>query len=265
MNRWRDTDGTYKETGATGAPGNTGPMPVTFAPGTAATSLGKAEDAAHASADVGVMMLAVRKDTQAALAGTDLDYIPLIVDASGGLYVQNAAGENHIGQVGGHIATPASNTITRPADTTAYASGDLVANSTTAGSVTPFSWTTAARVAAGSFMVRRVRLKKSTTVTTLASFRLHLYASSPTCANGDNGAWSTTESGYLGSFDLDASGSNGRAFSDAVGIIGVPVVGTEVNVSLGSGQTIYGLLEARAAYVPGSAETFIISLELLQN
>lgn len=62
--------------------------------------LSKAEDAAHASADPGVMLLAVRKDTAAALAGTDGDYIPLIVDASGRLWVDIgaiAAGSNIIG------------------------------------------------------------------------------------------------------------------------------------------------------------------------
>lgn len=60
-------------------------------PGTGATSLGKAEDAAHASADTGVMALAVRKDTAAALAGTDGDYAPLEVDASGRLHTAPAA------------------------------------------------------------------------------------------------------------------------------------------------------------------------------
>lgn len=56
-------------------------------PGTAAASLGKAEDAVHASGDTGIMALAVRKDTASALAGTDGDYIPLVVDASGRLHV----------------------------------------------------------------------------------------------------------------------------------------------------------------------------------
>lgn len=74
-------------------------------PGTRATKLGKAEDAAHTSADVGVMALAVRTDTAAARAGTDGDYIPLIVDASGRLHVNIgaicalAAGTNMIGGV----------------------------------------------------------------------------------------------------------------------------------------------------------------------
>ena len=56
-------------------------------PGVAATSLGKAEDAAHASGNVGVQILSVRQDTAAALGGTDADYQPLITDASGRLHV----------------------------------------------------------------------------------------------------------------------------------------------------------------------------------
>lgn len=59
-------------------------------PGVTATSLGKAEDAAHTSGDVGVMALTVRQDTAAALGTTDADYQPLITDASGRLHVLDA-------------------------------------------------------------------------------------------------------------------------------------------------------------------------------
>lgn len=61
---------------------------LSIVPGTGATNLGKAEDAVHASGDTGVMPLAVRKDTAAALAGTDGDYAPLEVDALGRLHTQ---------------------------------------------------------------------------------------------------------------------------------------------------------------------------------
>jgi len=44
------------------------------------------EDAVHASGDTGVMSLAVRNDTLAALAGTDGDYGPLQVNAAGAVY-----------------------------------------------------------------------------------------------------------------------------------------------------------------------------------
>lgn len=46
-------------------------------PGTAATNLGKAEDAVHGTGDTGVMMLGVRADTLVAKAGTDGDYEPI--------------------------------------------------------------------------------------------------------------------------------------------------------------------------------------------
>ncbi len=51
-----------------------------------------AEDVAHVSGDVGVMSLAVRNDTLAALAGTDGDYAPLQVNADGALYVEAVGG-----------------------------------------------------------------------------------------------------------------------------------------------------------------------------
>lgn len=55
-------------------------------PGTGATNLGKAEDAAHASGDTGVMALTVRTNTAASRAGTDGDYQPLITDTNGRLH-----------------------------------------------------------------------------------------------------------------------------------------------------------------------------------
>lgn len=82
-------DGTLGSTAAIGGDATNGlDVDVTrVIPGTSATHLGKAEDAAHASGDVGVMALAVRADTATALAGTDGDYIPLIVDSAGRLHV----------------------------------------------------------------------------------------------------------------------------------------------------------------------------------
>ena len=48
------------------------------------------EDTVHHSGNVGQMMLAVRNDILAALAGTDGDYAPFQVNAAGGLYVAEA-------------------------------------------------------------------------------------------------------------------------------------------------------------------------------
>ena len=56
-------------------------------PGTAAASLGKAEDAEHASGDVGVMALSRKLAFPASSSATDGDYVTLNSDANGNLYV----------------------------------------------------------------------------------------------------------------------------------------------------------------------------------
>jgi hypothetical protein len=178
-----------------------------------------------------------------------------------------AAGENHIGEVGGK-AVRASASFSRPADTTAYSSGDLVADNTTAGSVTPMQFTVA-RVAGGSGMIRRMKLRSNRTsgvsagtVPSGGSFRVHLYMALPVPTNGDNGAWFSTQSAqYIGALDVTFD----RAFSDGMVGSGVPITGSEINFALASGQILYGLLEARGAYTPVSGETFTVVLEVLQN
>jgi hypothetical protein len=58
-------------------------------PGTGATNLGKAEDAAHTSGDVGVMPLAVRNDTRGTLVSQTADYSPLQLNSDGDLRVES--------------------------------------------------------------------------------------------------------------------------------------------------------------------------------
>lgn len=57
-----------------------------------ASSLTKAEDAAHASGDAGIMALAVRRDTAAASSGTTGDYEPLQTDSTGYLRTTSRIG-----------------------------------------------------------------------------------------------------------------------------------------------------------------------------
>lgn len=67
-------------------------------PGVAATSLGKAEDAAHASGDTGVMALSVRSDTPASTAGTTGDYQPPITDSIGQTWVTSYTTATSLGK-----------------------------------------------------------------------------------------------------------------------------------------------------------------------
>lgn len=65
---------------------------LTVVPGSGAANLGKAEDAPHTTADVGVMALAVRNDAKAALSGTNLDYTPIAVSSAGEIMISDPAG-----------------------------------------------------------------------------------------------------------------------------------------------------------------------------
>ena len=165
------------------------------------------------------------------------------------------------GLVSNYIARPSGN-FTRPSDTTAYASGDLVANSVTAGSVDAVS-IAVARASGGTGSIRRALLRKSGTGITNSIFRIHLYEADPsTVTNGDNGAWSTSGvADYLGAIDVVID----RAFTDGAAGEGVPLAGGEINFDLTGTANVYALLEARGAYTPASAEVFTIELEVLQN
>jgi hypothetical protein len=150
-------------------------------------------------------------------------------------------------------------TFTRPANTTAYASGDLVANSTTAGSVVAVTFANVVLAAGGCTRVERVRLQKNSTGLTNASFRLHLYNATPsTIANGDNSAWLTAIGGYIGAFDVTLD----RAFSNGAEGAGISLTGLPMTLTIPAGTTLYGLLEARGAYTPVSGETFTAILEV---
>jgi hypothetical protein len=157
---------------------------------------------------------------------------------------------------GGGTVYVASGSFTRPADTTQYAIADLVANNTTAGSVTPISLVFVHDGA--GIKITRVRLLKSATSVTSASFRVHFYVTSPTCTNGDNSAWLTTVSGYLGYADLTMS----QTFSDDAIGFGVAAFGDAIRCQPGNGsRTIYALLEARGTYTPADSEVFTLYAE----
>jgi hypothetical protein len=58
-------------------------------PGTGATNLGKAEDAAHSSGDVGTFILGVRNENASALSDTEGDYTPIAVDRFGSVVISS--------------------------------------------------------------------------------------------------------------------------------------------------------------------------------
>lgn len=156
------------------------------------------------------------------------------------------------------IHTPYSSFV-RPANTTAYTSGDIVADNTTAASITPLSWGVGA--VGGSGIIRAVRLFKSATSATAASFRVHLFLASPgTPTNGDNGAYGVASvTDHLDTVAIDLSSG---AFAGGTTGLNKRSAATAIAFRLGINDKLYGLIDAQGAYTPASGETFRVTLEI---
>ena len=161
-----------------------------------------------------------------------------------------------------------SATLTLPNLQTTYAIGDLVANSATAGSVQALSWD----CGSDSFMITGLTVKSNRTASTTAgSFRLHLYSAAPTVDSpgGDDVDYTANvnigSARYLGSIDFNLTTKHKDGHTGS----GIPVIRPYIPISLASGTTIYGLVEARATYartqVSFSSETHAIALDVLPN
>jgi len=141
----------------------------------------------------------------------------------------------------------------RPANTTAYVSGDLVANHATTGSVVPVALRVARNVG-GAGKITKVGLAKSGIDPTNAQFRVHFFRDKPAVANGDNGVFSAAGVAaiHLGSVDITLA----TVHSD--GVSAVADAALPFDCKDGSVE-IFALVEARAAYTPASGETFTVS------
>jgi hypothetical protein len=183
-------------------------------PGTAATSLGKAEDAAHTSGDVGVMSLAVRRDADTTLVATDGDYAPLQVNAAGSLKVAITAGA---GSGGTSLADGATFTRDTTSITPVGAVVETAAPTLTNGDAAGLSMTTggALRVSVASGGIAGVLEDAASAggeegVMVLAVRRDS--ASSGVSADGDFAALSVTSDGSL----RVSGGGGGTQFAEDV-------------------------------------------------
>jgi len=157
---------------------------------------------------------------------------------------------------GGAITNPTS-TLTRPANTTAYAANQLIASNTTAASVVvPFFATLM-----GAVILPRLRLR--TNVTTGwggVSLSLNLWGAAPTYSNGDGGAYAvaTGSANWLGNFLITLS-----QFGDGA-IGGGPLTGAnELALKLASGTSVFWDMQILSAATPVSGQTFTLVPELL--
>ena len=182
-------------------------------------------------------------------------------DASGELLVALATGSSTTNPVSTNSVV-SSATITRPADTTAYAAKDVV--STLAGAVIEF--TGMARANAGTGTIVRARLMTSQK-TNVALYRLHLFHTAPT-AIADNSPYLllyANAANRIGSIDFPALSTEDSTNSTAAAGMRPSYDGSYNAPNLWykcatADTKLYGILETLSAFTPDSAQTFFIEL-----
>jgi len=164
----------------------------------------------------------------------------------------------------GGITAIASATLTRPADTTAYAAAEQIAQTTTAALNKNLVFDVA-RVDNGTGIITSAVLIDSSAESTKPSIDLLLFHGPVTNA-ADNAAAAPTDeemetmlpNGVI-SFDgptlFKVGGANGA----------IPAGNQNIPFKCRNGTKIYGILVVRNAYTPVSAEKFTVNLGVLQD
>lgn len=153
----------------------------------------------------------------------------------------------------------ATATITRPADTNAYAALDAVSNSTSAP--VPATFANLIRVASYDGYITKARLVSSVS-TQVQRMRLHLFRSTVTAYN-DNAAHTVlyaNNTARIGVIDFPALKTEGTGSDCAYAYV------QDLRVAVSSATTdVFGLLETLDAFTPASAQTLFIALSCDQN
>lgn len=194
--------------------------------------------------------------------------MPILIPATGtGATTPNVDTRDYSGSGGAHRQVMTLNQRTpngsfnRPANTTAYSAGQLVANSVTAGSVTPTP-ITVIPAAPGGGAIWRARLY--TTELALPSdmqFHVDLWTAAPTFTNGDGGTYAvaTGAANWLGSFQIPMT----QAADGAYGVA-APDIPPAIRFAIAAG-TIVWTLRADVGYTPGSGKSYNLVLEISQD
>lgn len=170
------------------------------------------------------------------------------------------AGTSLLGKVKTKFIEAVAPTMTRPADTNAYAANDAVASNTTAGSVTALSFSVS-DVNDDTITLERLRLVTSDTGAQGKNFRVWLYQVAVTPGAGDNAAFTSPRGSFIGTM----SGTL-RTMSDGAAGILVADEGARIIAKPVSGaKTVVALIQTLDAFTPVSGSTWIATLEGFQG
>lgn len=148
--------------------------------------------------------------------------------------------------------------VTRPADTTAYASGDAISDSTSAPTSGGFTITSAGRASGGSCIITDVCIATSNDPATKLTGEIWIFDTSVTNIN-DNAAFAVSDTeiktcAAVVPFSLYDAGNNGFAH----------VTGLNILATCSGTANLRFLLRARNAYTPASAEVLSFAFKLFQ-
>lgn len=228
-------------------PGTTDSVTVSTAQGLGATN-GTTADAAVAAGATGSLSAKLRAISRDLIANIVL-----------------AAGEGHIGEVGGRTRR-ISASVTRPADTTQYAIGDALG--TASGSATAnFTLSAMGRINQGSGTITGVSVVSSANQTTLPQMTLWLFDTAPTNAN-DNAAWAPADgdlANLVAIIPLSEQYQANRAAA-ASGNAVIAASGLNRSYRCASGTPdMTAVLVLGNAYTPVSAEAFTVLVHVMQD
>jgi hypothetical protein len=160
-----------------------------------------------------------------------------------------------------------TDTLTRPADTTAYAAGDMVADSTSAPTANVLAGAALANGRGGT--IKAITLIDSANLATPGDFEIWFFNAAYTLAN-DNAAFAPTDAvaeTVQAIVSLPGSGSIvGNAGADAAGNRVYQVKGIDKDFDCAAGNNdLWWALVVRNAYTPVSAEKFTLIVDVEQN
>lgn len=210
-------------------------------------ALSKAEDAASADGDHGLVALAVRGDTPDNRSGTDGDYEQLQV-SGGFLWVRSVS-----------LPFRIQTDVTRPADTTLYTAGDALSDSTSAPTSGGFTFSNAARVSGGSGIITDLMVCSSNDPGVRLSGEVFIFNTSVTNIN-DNAAFAVSDTeiktceGVI-PFSLFDAGNNG--FSHTGGL--------NIAFTCSGSANLRFLVRVRNGYTPASSEVLTFTIKGIQT
>lgn len=154
---------------------------------------------------------------------------------------------------------------TRPNDTTAYAAGDVVCDSTSSPTILTF--TNVVKDRQGAAIIQSACLVSSASVATKPDFELWLFDTAITMDN-DNAVFTPTDAEMLTCVGVIAFPQSSFKVGDATvgaggnSICSIQNIGLAVTTTT-SVQNLFGVLVVRNAYVPVAQEVFTIRLNIL--